>query len=101
MKCCALVRDIDSKFNGQTIVELVMIEYYIIKITHHVLHTMVDRFGSYSIDQCLCSVCSGDHIRFWHDPWVNFAPLQQLFPRVFALSNDKTTMIHHVSQHVR
>lgn len=42
------------------------------------------------------SLGNGNSIRFWHDNWLAAQPLKQVFPRVFALAEDKQALVSHM-----
>lgn len=44
-------------------------------------------------DACFCGLGTGQHIRFWRDPWVDLTPLHIQFPRLFALAEDKNALV--------
>ena len=41
-----------------------------------------------------CLLGNGEKIRFWSDIWVNERSLKDCFPRMYALSNRKTGLVH-------
>lgn len=44
----------------------------------------------------LCKVGNGLNISLWSDPWAGSVPLCKRYPRIFAISNDKTANIADV-----
>lgn len=44
----------------------------------------------------MCVVGDGTRIRFWLDPWVGELPLHVMFPRIFALTIDRTVCVSDV-----
>lgn len=52
-------------------------------------------------DQLLCGVGNGNNTRFWLDPWANSTPLSIQFPRLFAMSSNKLTLISETGMFVR
>ncbi|GKC25373.1 putative RNA-directed DNA polymerase, eukaryota, reverse transcriptase zinc-binding domain protein [Tanacetum coccineum] len=47
------------------------------------------------LSACTRSVGNGKSIRFWDDSWCGDKPLKDVFPRIFALDNDKRCMVDH------
>lgn len=44
----------------------------------------------------LAGIGDGSNIRFRLDPWIDLEPSCEKFPRIFALSSNKTTMVAEV-----
>ncbi|KAL4591374.1 hypothetical protein LXL04_004335 [Taraxacum kok-saghyz] len=42
----------------------------------------------------------GDDTLFWYDVWLLDTPLKSLFPRLYALENDKMVLVRHKFDHV-
>ncbi|GJW56280.1 putative RNA-directed DNA polymerase, eukaryota, reverse transcriptase zinc-binding domain protein, partial [Tanacetum coccineum] len=47
------------------------------------------------LSACTRSVGNGKSIRFWDDSWCGDKPLKDVFPRIFALDNDKRCIVDH------
>ncbi|XP_057418742.1 uncharacterized protein LOC130712948 [Lotus japonicus] len=44
----------------------------------------------------IVNIGDGSNTRFWEDPWVDIMPLRNRFPRLFAMSSNKLSMVAEV-----